>query len=215
MTTEITQKDRIQNLFVMAITLAVIIFFIAVFFGVKYYYQPRAAETLTYNSFKFVKQGAIWYTNWQRNENTYRIGLRNSPKQVEDIPIFGELNNSFNKKNKIFIAFDPLSENKTFKHLALSASELTTQLTGPLGKQPVAACTRGEQLEACKERPIVNCDNRDLNVIILKSEEPTQITLDNTCITIQGKDTELIKAVEKSLYIWFGIINKPTVPKTI
>jgi len=208
-------KDKIQNIFVIAITIAVIIFLLSVLFGVKYYYQPKPQETLKYNTFNFVKQGAIWYTNWQRNEKVYQIGLRHSPAEVEKIPIIGNFSNDFNKNNKIYISFDPFSDNKTFKHQATAASELTTQLSGPLGRKPTAACTKGEQVKACQNRPIVNCDNKDLNVVIIKAEEPTQILLNNTCITIQGKDDELVKAAEKTLYVWFNIIKPPTVPARI
>lgn len=207
-----TQKDKLQNVFVIGVTLAMIVFLLTVFFGVKYYYKPQPAETLKYGAFNFVKQGAVWYTNWQRAEKLYRIGLRNSPAEVEKIPIIGNFSNSFNKKNKIYLSFDPFSENSTFKYQTLAISELTTELAGPLGREPTAACTRGEQVAACKQRPIVNCDNDDLNVIILKAEEPAQVLLNNTCITIQGKDEDLIKSAEKTLYVWFGIIKNPTVP---
>ncbi|MBI4141421.1 hypothetical protein HY484_00680 [Candidatus Woesearchaeota archaeon] len=210
--TEITQKDKIQNIFVICVTLTIIIFLLAVFFGVKYYHSPSPAQTKTYNAFKFVKQDVIWYTNWQRGENIYKIGLRYTPDEVENVPIIGQLNDSFNKKDRIYIAFDPFSSNKSFKYLAHAASELTTQLTGPLGREPIAACTRGEQTNACKERPVVSCDNTNLNVIILREAEPTYIKLNNTCIIMQGKENELLRSSEKALYTWFGIIKNPIIP---
>ena len=203
-----TNKDKIQNIFIIATTITMLIFLLTVFFGVKYYRQPHA-EKLTYNSFNFIKQTGTWYTTWQRKDKVYEVGLRYNPQEVEDVPIRGTLNNSFNKKNKIYITFDPFSNNKTFKYLALAASELSTNLAGALSREPVAACTQGEQLPACAERPIVNCDNRDLNIIYLKSEEPTQVVINNTCITMQGKDLDIMKSVEKSLYLWYGIIKQP------
>ena len=205
-------KDKIQNIFVITVTILIIIFFLAVLFGVKYYYAPMPPEKVKYNGFEFVKKGVLWHMNWQRNEQVYNIGLRYNPSEVEKIPIIGNFSNEFNKKNKIYITFDPFSDNTTFKYQALAASELAAQLAGPLGKQPVAACTKGEQVKACKDRPIVNCDNKDLNVIVIKSEEPTQVLLNQTCITIQGKDLELVKSAEKTLYTWFGIIKNPIVP---
>ncbi|MBI4140640.1 hypothetical protein HY485_02265 [Candidatus Woesearchaeota archaeon] len=210
--TETTQNDKLQNIFVICTTIVVILFLLAVFFGVKYYHQPKPTETKNYGAFKFIKQDVIWYMNWQRAGNTYKIGLKYTPDETEDIPIVGELNNSFNKKNKIYIAFDPFSGNKSFKYLAHAASELTTQLTGPLGREAVAACTRGEQTDACKERPVVTCDNKELNIIILKEAEPTHIKLSGTCIIIQGKENELLRALEKALYTWFGIIKNPIIP---
>lgn len=209
---ETLDRDKLQNMFVIGVALTILIFLLAVFFGVKYYYKPSPGETHQYNSFTFVKKDALWYTNWQRNDKIYEIGLHYLPPDVENIPVLGTLNESFNNKNRIYISFDPFSDKKSFKYLALAASELSTNLAEALGRQPFAACTRGEQLAACKERPIVTCDNTDLNVIIIKEEEPTQIVLNNTCITIQGKEYDLIKTAEKTLYTWFRIIKNPIVP---
>lgn len=202
------QENKTKNIFTIATVIVVIIFLLTVIFGIKEYYKPQPPETQKYNSFTFTKQGPIWYTNWQRSDKTYSIGLRHNPKEVEHIPITGNFSNDFNKKNKIYITFDPFSENSTFKYQALAASELATHLAGPLGREPVAACTRGEQMPACKERPTVNCDNKELNIIMLKIDDKPKITLNNTCITIQGNNDDIIKSAEKTLYVWFGIIKQ-------
>jgi hypothetical protein len=52
----------------------------------------------------------------------------------------------------------------------------------------------------------VTCDDKDKAVIQIVAEEPTQIVMEDNCITLQGKEFELLKAVDKLLYLWYKII---------
>ncbi len=182
---------------------AIVVLF-GIFYGAKYIYKPSYPK-INYNSFEFVQKEKFWHTQWQRNDKVYTISLRFNPKEVEEVPITGVLNNTFNKRRKMYVTFDPESPEENFKYLALAASELTVNLAGPLGKEVVAACTQNIT-EACASRPIITCEGNEKNTILLKSEGTPAIELNNTCMTLYGTGFELVKSVDKMLYIWMQII---------
>ena len=203
-------KEIYGSIFLICVGIFVIIALSVIFFGTKYFYHPYL-PTLSYNNFEFKQQDKFWHTLWQRNDKVYTISLRYNPKEVEDVPVLGVLNNTFNKRNKIYITFDPQANNSQFKYLAVSASELTINLAGPLGKNVVAACTKNFT-SGCASRPIVSCDDVNENVIVVEASGEPKISLNGTCMIFSGAGLDLVKSVDKALYLWMGIIPRPQHP---
>ena len=201
------EEERYGFLFLIVLSVVLTLVLVGILFGMKYVYSPSYPK-LTYNNFEFRQQDRFWHTLWQRNDKLYTISLRYNPKEVESVPVFGVLNNTFNVRRQIYVAFDPLSEKSTFKYLALAASELTINLAGPLGKNIVAACTQNESV-GCASRPVVSCENVDKNVIVLQANGTPQIALNGTCMVFSGSELDLVKSVDKALYLWMGIIPRP------
>ena len=198
------QEEQYGKFFVLGTVLFVLLVLIAILFGLKYVYKP-SYPTITYNNFEFQQKDKFWHTLWQRNDNVYTISLRFNPEEVRDVQITGVLNGTFNTRKKIYVTFDPLSEQDQFKYLAVGASELTVNMAGPLGKEIVAACTQNST-EACATRPIITCEGNERNVLLLKAEGTPRIELNNTCMILYGEGFDLIKSIDKMLYIWMQII---------
>ncbi|MBI4017255.1 MAG: hypothetical protein HY363_06205 [Candidatus Aenigmarchaeota archaeon] len=197
-------EEQYGTFFIVGIVLFVLVVLVAILYGLKYVYKPHY-PTITYNNFEFKQKDKFWHTLWQRNDKVYTISLRFNPKELEDIPITGVLNSTFNRRKTTHVTFDPQSDSDQFKYLAVAASELTVNMAGPLGKDIVAACTQNIT-SACADRPIVSCESNEKNVILLKAEGAPHIELNNTCMTLYGTGFDIVKTIDKMLYIWMQII---------
>lgn len=158
-----------------------------------------------YNSFSFVNANQMWFTKIKNLEQNriYNIQLHFNPRQVENISIDGDIM-QFSEFNGTYFTFDPIGSD--LPHVAVAGSELSINLGTFFGMGVLAACTRNET-EACQQRGIITCENNDQNPIIYIEEaaEPRIIQKSN-CIRIQGNGFDLIRGVDKLLYVWMGIM---------
>ncbi len=184
---------------------AIALMFLVIFFVMKNF-NPYTPEQVTYNYFTFVKKDTHWLTDWQGKDQLYELGFRFTPFEAETVPISGTLNESFSDRELIYVTFDPLSEPGSFKYIGLAKAELLLVLNRALKLNTEEGCTQQDN-NACIEEPIVDCNNSDKSVIYIKYDSPDQIILDNSCITIQGKEFNLIKSVDRLLYQWLKIMQ--------
>jgi hypothetical protein len=157
-----------------------------------------------YNNFAFVKVGNTWVTRVQKGDKLYTVPLRFNPKQLEDVQIVGELDKRFVPSN-LYITFDPRGD--VFTYVALAAGELSINLAQALDVLPTAACAYNVT-EACYDRPIVSCQDNDKAVIFLREANETMVILQGNCMVLQGEEMNLLKAVDRVLYIWYGIMPR-------
>lgn len=166
----------------------------------------KGYKSVEYNGFEFIERDDTWYFQWQDlNKQIYNIGLRYNPIEAQESYMFGELNTSFNKRENIYITFDPTLNSKEMKYVLVGTYELIQTLIGPLkSKPPIMSCIKNDT-ETCKNAPIINCDNTNESVIYLSYNEPAQIELKQNCIIIQGKEFELVRSVDRLLYQWLRV----------
>jgi hypothetical protein len=149
----------------------------------------------------------MWFFEWQDGGKLFSVPLRFSPYDVENITIEGELNESFNR-NDVYVTFDPDSDDMTY--LALGATELAVNMARAIDVRPIAACTKNstgeEEFDFCFGRPIIGC-SAGKSVIYLKTSEKTRLVLLGECIVIEGRGFELLRAIDRLLYQWYGIIG--------
>ncbi|MBI2176347.1 hypothetical protein HYU40_03285 [Candidatus Woesearchaeota archaeon] len=160
-----------------------------------------------YNGFAFAKVGNSWYTQWERDGQTYELEFRHSPWEVENITVVGRVDERF-QMPYMFITFDPAEGNsRQTSFVALAAADLSSVLRGVFEKEGIAAgCTRNETA-ACANRPVVTCST-NASVIYLKVADEAGIFLDGNCATIQGIEENLTMAADKAMYQWLGIVKK-------
>ncbi len=230
--TPITSEAK-QNKYIIAAIITIIIIIGAIILLPKFY-TPKAAIPITisdklkeaythpsetafvYNGFPFVKQDGSWYTNIQSsiNNQVYTIPLHFSPKEVENITITGNLdqflgrleNNLSNFQYQTYLTFDPIGNDLAY--VAVSTGELSINLGKVLNIAVVAVCSNDKD-PACtrnQTKPIT-CENTKDPVIFYKEETPAQITIKNNCLTIQGREYDLVKGTDRLLYKMYGIIN--------
>jgi len=172
----------------------------------KFFPKEEKLPTMTYNGFEFTKKGDIlWYTQYERNKQLYNLQFHFNPKEVEGIPLSGELYENFSDTGIVYIAFDP-DEGPDLRYVTVTAGELGLNLANAMNYELIAACTRNETA-GCKDQPIVTCDDSDKSVIYLKMEQESSIEFKGNCIVVKGNQTGLLKSADNLLYRWYKIIK--------
>ncbi len=201
---ELKEESKKSTKYFILITAGLLILFLAILAGTKYL-GIKGYKSVEYNGFEFINVKDAWHFQWQDQNNLYNIALRFNPIQAQEAQILGELNKSFNTKEKIYVTFDPTLQTEEMKYVVLGTYELLQTLMGPLQIKATMACTKNET-DTCKETPIIDCNNKNESVIYLNYGEPTQIELKDNCIILQGKELELLRSVDGLLYQWLRVI---------
>lgn len=160
-------------------------------------------EGYLYNGFSFVKVDGLWWTEVKLGARTVKIPLHFSPKEVEEIKTEGQLKPEF-YDGDVYIAVNPnINQNKYY---TLALMELNNNIVQGTDRGIITACT--EENPICENRTIVNCeDAKGLPVIELAVEEEVGIELMGTCVKIKGDNYDLVKAANRLLYQWYGVMN--------
>ncbi len=163
-----------------------------------------------YNGFSFAKADDVWYSKVTVPDSgkVYEIAMRYGPKELEDVELIGDIgryNYAYAQsptKYHMYLTFDP---NKDFSHISLSLVTIMNQLGKIFNLGFVTACAT--EHESCNDVPLINCENTDKPVIFLTEEPGTKVELKDNCITLQGEDFEVVRATERFLYQWYGIMS--------
>ena len=180
--------------------LVFLIIFIVAFWSI--FPQPKANK-IEYNNFEFIRKQGHWEFDWQQGNTVYTIPLGFNPKQLEDVPIRGTLNESFNRP-EVYLTFDP--EEGNFSVLALAATEVSLNLVRALNVLPIASCIKNVT-GVCDDRPIVTCEDNNKSVILLNDKGKAGIILKGDCIVLNGANFDLLKSIDRILYQWYGVMS--------
>ena len=201
---ESPKASNVQN--AVAIISTIVVLILISFLAYKYLHREPPRAQLTYNNFEFNKVEGMWHTQWQKNGQVYDIGMRYNPLEVENVPVGGiDLNITFRKLPQ-YITFDPGENTTNLKYIALGVGELGLNLVRGLGGRIEMACTVNSS-EACMNHPIVTCDDADKGVYLLRIAEQPRVILAGNCLILEGKELDLIRAIDRILYTFYGIIN--------
>ena len=161
-------------------------------------------EGYMYNGYSFVFADGLWWTEMNKFGTLLKIPLHFGPKEVENIVTEGTLDPKFNEGDEMYIAIDP---DVADKYYTLALSELSFNVVKGLDRTPIGSCTKENW--ACDNRTIISCSNTTSgkDVIELALENKTSITITGTCIKVTGKQFDLVKAVDRLLYQWYGVIK--------
>ena len=187
------------------VILAVSLVIVAAVFA-SFFFLGKGSAKLVYNGFEFVNAEGVWRTEWERDGQIYILDFRFNPWQVEDVPVEGNTDRRFQFET-LYLTIDP-SEQRTPEtaYTALAAVDLSRKLTDPFERNVIAACTRNETAE-CASRPIATCENTNSSVIYLRQAGETKVLLEGNCAIIQGSGEEIVRAAEKAIFQWLGIMN--------
>lgn len=187
--------------------------------------QAQKYQSYIYNGFTFIKNGPLWFTQVTSSNVLYTVPLRYGPRELEDVMIYGKLSPNFVNADYVYITFDPEEETNQ-SYLGLAAAELSLNLAQGINRQGIAACTRNVS-GACESRPIVRCENSimvcrgsEQGNITCKLTEPViyldyratgssraEIELSANCIHLKGNGMEIVRAVDRLLLWWYGIMK--------
>ncbi|HLD72472.1 MAG TPA: hypothetical protein VJA23_02720 [Candidatus Nanoarchaeia archaeon] len=161
-------------------------------------------EGYIYNDYSFVKVDGLWWTEMNKFGTLLKIPLHFGPKEVESIQFEGNLNPEFNLGDSVYIAIDPKVINKYY---TLAISELSFNVVKGMDRAPIGSCT--EEGYGCDNRTLISCENnpQNLPVIELAIANETTVKGAGTCLKISGDGYDLVKAVDRVLYQWYGIME--------
>ena len=214
------KSDRILIVILVLIALSFV-----VFFGLRLFLEkpPLTIEELhelnlkgklkpdqgyMYNDvYSFVKFDNSWYVQLKSEKGTkfYNIQFRYDPKSLENISIGGKLNKElFNNASSYYVTFNPTGSD--FSHVAVAVSDFNQHMTNVFIKQPIAACDRNRTF-ACMERPIITCNSTKEIVLYVKEANESKVSFDNNCILVEGTGFDLVKEVDRILYVFYNIMD--------
>jgi hypothetical protein len=154
----------------------------------------------------FVLSDGIWYT-WLQSPsgNTiYSIPFHYGARETENISTIGAVNITLlNLQKNFFITTDPTVKEK---FLVLSISEAYAIFLKTFDKNLTLACTNNDSV-SCANKQVINCNSTSLPVIYLISQNSTYVKYDNNCITISGNAEELLRATDRMLLDFLGVIR--------
>jgi len=169
---------------------------------------PPPPDQVEYNGFIFTEIQGSWMTQWQNNNKIYELSLRHNPTELQDVIITGEINLSLFNQQEMYVTFDPNKEQE-LKFVALAAGEMGLNLKRALLREPVFTCTTNEtDAESCFDVPPVTCDDTDKAVFLIDATGETLVTMDNNCVILTGEGEELLRATDRLLYLFYGIMSR-------
>ncbi|MBW2963227.1 hypothetical protein KY306_00425 [Candidatus Woesearchaeota archaeon] len=216
-------SEPIPKKFIYLVAAIVVIFILVIgFLPVKNYFFPPTGQAVTvsdlfqknlegdlpedqgymYNQYSFILFDGLWYTEVEYENKVYQIPLHFGPRDLEDIPIQGKLNNTFDQE-EVYITFNPLTSDD---YLATAVSELSQNLAMIIHRKPVGACDRNET-QQCQNRPLVDCTSSDKAVIYFAQEPGPAIELKGNCLVLKGRDYDLLKATDRIILQWYEVMN--------
>ncbi|MBT3298076.1 hypothetical protein HN385_04065 [archaeon] len=166
-------------------------------------------EGYVYNGFSFVMADGLWWTEvlitGTESNTLLKVPLHYGPADLENVTYEGGVDENFNTGDDVYIAIDP---NVTNKYYTLALSELSFNVVKGVTRRPVAACTFNHT--SCVDREILSCDNNPDNLplieLALTNETEASVELDGACIKISGNDYDLVRAVDRLLLEWYGVM---------
>ncbi|MBI2546489.1 hypothetical protein HYV81_04885 [Candidatus Woesearchaeota archaeon] len=197
-----------RKLFVLV---AIVLGIILAVFAMKFFLKDQGASYphYTYNGYEFYQYAGLWNTEWQQANKLYQVHIRYGPRESEDVQVFEGPDVTFNPQGKLYLTHDPAEGG--LGYVALASAELSLTLSQVFNITPIAACTQNTT-SACASRPIINCEsNPGQGAVIYLKEIPdpaeTAIILNGNCMQVQGSREELVRAADKVIWIWYGIIK--------
>jgi|GEM_PF-1498950 len=160
------------------------------------------ADTINYNGFLFTKTSSGWETTWEREGELYKVPLRFTPFDVENVSMSGSLSPGFESRT-IYVTFDP--ELTPLNFTALGAAEVSISLRQVFGLEIASACSKNVT-DACRDRPIVHCGVQNVSVVQFEEGRVPRVVFEDNCIRIQGKGWDVLRATDRLLYGLYRIM---------
>ena len=174
---------------------------------IPYIYTPEGSGTYyTYNYFDFVYREGVWYTQAQVNGNVLQISLRNGPRELEDIPVEGDIAQFRDRFSSLYITFDPREENHD-AYVTMSNAEISPNLVLHFGKDVLPACISEEPVCTEMDVPIVTCESTDSGVVFLNRAPGPSVRIEDNCAIITGVGEDMVRAADRFMYGLYGIMQ--------
>jgi len=149
-------------------------------------------ETVSYNGLEFVQANNGWQT--YTNDGT-RVIVSSSPSSLVNETFAAVDLSVFDRLSKVYVSVDPYDSSLGYALYDLERSFAFVS-------DAHTACF--EDSEACMDLPLKTCDDASIStgIIVLKEANETVVTLEGTCLTVEGKN--LLTLVDKLILDQYG-----------
>lgn len=167
-----------------------------------------ASQGYIYDGYSFVKFMDQWFTQMQKGNTVYDLGFNYDPKHIENISVKGKLSSDFFSSKTLYITFDPVGDD--LKYVSQANFGFSRSLVSAFGYDLSAGCI-SNKTSACKQAGVITCDDLNKSVIYFKEADETQVLLNGTCVIVQGRGADIVKAKDRLLLRWYGLLDKGSV----
>lgn len=203
------KNKKKKNVDYFSIGLFIIIVGVLVYFAYDYsspkqVVVEKSTTDYTYNGFEFSYEAGIWYTQIEKDGVPYIIMTEYDPLTVENETIFYNANlfpGLTHKGDTVYLSFDPTENNKS--DITVAGVDFAKSLSIVYGVNIVATCTQNST--GCAE--VVTCNSTNRAVIELIHDDDARAEYDGNCLKVYGRNSNLIKVVNRVMFEWYGIIQ--------
>ena len=168
--------------------------------------SPAYEERYTYNFFEFTKMDGTWFTQAEVEGRLLQVALRGGPRELEQIPVTGNIAGFRDRYNFFYVAFDPREENHD-KYVTMSSAEISPNLVLHFNKGLSAACTVEDDVCTETETPVVTCSSTAEGVIFLNRAPGPSVDVTGNCAVITGIGEDMVRAADRFMYGMYGIMR--------
>jgi len=152
-------------------------------------WKGETTDEYEYNGMKFIRTEQGFWVAYKGNQ---QLALAYHPAELENIsipPNIGLLGFS----QKIYISSDDIRLNG-------KAMDYFKRKIGITNQKPYACV---EDNEDCADLPLKSCNESTQSqaVVVFKKAEETKVSYENNCLTMEGTNENLIKAIDKLYFI--------------
>jgi len=159
-----------------------------------------------YNMYVFTYNNGVWSTRTQEGNNLLITGLRNGPRELEDIPVEGDIESFRYSSDFFYITFDPSADNHD-SNVTMSNAEISPNLVMHMGKDLAIGCIKEDPVCNSTGTPIITCENTDERVIYIRRAPENYISVKDNCAIISGTGEDLVRAADRFMYGMYGIMK--------
>ena len=170
--------------------------------------ELKPSEGYVYKGYSFIYYADQWFTQVQKGNTMYDLGFNNDPKRVENISVKGKLNADYFKSKKLYITFDPVGQD--LKYVNQANFGFSRSLATGFRYRLTAGCIQNKTL-ACGAAGIITCNDTNKSVVYFKEANETAVLLKGNCVIIQGRGAEIVRAKDRLLMRWYGLLDNAIV----
>ncbi len=162
-------------------------------------------ETYNYGGQVFQMVDGNYLTEVLAGRNDLIVAMRNPPWELENISVEGDIA-EFASADFFYLAFDP-SDGNHDKYVTMAMAEIAGKLNDHFTYRLRLACTKDHPACRNTDTIIANCTTTSRNVIFIDNREGAGINISGNCADISGTGEDLIRSVNRFMYMMYGIME--------
>ncbi len=201
---ELRKRNQTKGLIVIILFFVSIVAIIFVIGAIskKHNNDTPHIEIVKYKGYAFDNHTTNWETTVNLSDgHSVELIQRNPPWELEDIRIIGDPFEFFHNISSSYVTFDPTEEVHT-KYTTMAYAELLV-LSAHYGFGLTGAYTKEHDDGSGAE--VITCGSNTSVIYLNQADSAPEVVVDHNCITITGKDDDLIRATNKLIYYIYGI----------